>query len=80
VNWLNLDKLIESINLSGCTELIINKCDVLQTVGKYCVIFEGHHVEFYNMETMQDFINFHVSKQTEVTQVSFSGNRELINS
>jgi adenylosuccinate synthase len=29
VNWLNIDKLISSINLSGCTNIIISKVDIL---------------------------------------------------
>lgn len=80
VNWLNMDKLIESINLSGCTDLIINKCDVLQTVGSYCVIFEGKTIKFDDMDNMKTFIHSNIIKHTEVKQIDFSGNRELINS
>ena len=29
VNWLNLDKLVDSCNLTGTTTLIINKCDII---------------------------------------------------
>lgn len=78
VNWLNVDKLIESINLSGCTDLIINKCDVIDKIGKYCVIFEGEPVVFYNMETMQEFIKYFVNEKTELKNIDFSGNKEFI--
>jgi adenylosuccinate synthase len=78
VNWLNLDKLIESIKLSGCTELHINKCDVLETVGKFKVIFEGTVVEFYDIDTMKDFIKYFIREQTEVKEINFSGNKETV--
>jgi adenylosuccinate synthase len=35
VNWLNFGKLIESINLSGVTKVIINKCDIFEKVGVF---------------------------------------------
>jgi adenylosuccinate synthase len=35
VNWLNIKKLINSINLSGTTKLIINKCDVIRELGAF---------------------------------------------
>ena len=34
VNWLNLDRLIKSINVTGCTHTIISKCDVLSEIGR----------------------------------------------
>ena len=37
VNWLNLNKLIEAINISGVTKLIINKCDILEQINTYKV-------------------------------------------
>lgn len=34
VRWLDVDMLIKAINISGTTNLIMNKCDVLQEVEK----------------------------------------------
>ena len=31
VNWLNLDKLIEAVNVSGTSHLVISKTDILQS-------------------------------------------------
>ena len=35
VNWLNLDLLIKSINMSGCNIVVISKEDILETVGVF---------------------------------------------
>lgn len=77
VNWLNLDKLIAAINLSGCTDLYINKCDVLQTVGEYRLKFEGQMVNFQDIQTMQDFIKYYIREQTDVKVINFSGSKEF---
>ena len=78
VNWLNLDKLIQSIRLSGCTDLIINKCDVLETVGKFKVIFENEVIIFYNLDTMKEFITTLIKENTSVETIVFSGSKEQI--
>jgi adenylosuccinate synthase len=77
VNWLNLDKLIAAIKLSGCTDLHINKCDVLEKVGTFRLTFEGVVVNFEDIVVMQDFIKYFVKEQTDVKNIHFSGNREL---
>jgi len=78
VNWLNLDKLIQSIRLSGCTDLIINKCDVLETVGKFKVIFDDQAVNFYNLDTMKEFITTLITENTSVETIVFSASKEQI--
>lgn len=65
VNWLNFGKLIDSINLSGVTKVIINKCDVLQNLG----IFKMRN--FYG--AMIDFSHFDQMKNT-LKQALFKGN------
>ena len=53
-NWLNFGKLIESINLSGVTKLIINKCDIFEKVGIFKMInFYNTTIEFSNFEKMK---------------------------
>lgn len=57
VNWLNFGKLIESINLSGSTEIIINKCDVLQDLGVFKIVnFFDQEVSFETLNDMQEFL------------------------
>ena len=39
VNWLNLDKLVKSINISGTTDVIISKVDVLEIISVFKYIW-----------------------------------------
>ena len=81
VNWLNLDKLIQSIRISGCGVLVINKCDVLETVGVFKLIHNNKVMEFQSMEEMKNYI-YHIiimfSDDVEVNDVVFSGDRETV--
>jgi adenylosuccinate synthase len=77
VNWLNLDKLIDSIKLSGCDNLIINKCDVLEKVNKYKLYYNNKLIEFKTLDEMKEFIkdaliDFNLS-------IAFSGHKEHLN-
>ena len=55
VNWLDLEKLITAINISGCTHIIISKIDVLKEIDEYKIL----HVdkEFNNFEEMREEID-----------------------
>lgn len=76
VNWLNLDKLIQSIKLSGCTSLIINKCDVLEEVGVYKLYYNRKLNDFDTLHEMETFIRDMLHRFN--IKISFSGHRELI--
>jgi len=56
VNWLNLDKLKKAILLSGCTELIINKYDILQQVNEYKVIHGNETQNFVSFTDMKRYV------------------------
>jgi adenylosuccinate synthase len=58
VNYLNLDKLIEAINISGCNNIVISKCDILEKVDIYKLFYKGQLLKYYNMDSMKkDIIN-----------------------
>jgi len=57
VNWLNLDKLVHAINVSGTNHLIISKCDVIQELGIYKVIHCESLVEFSSFGEMRRYID-----------------------
>jgi adenylosuccinate synthase len=82
VNWLNLDKLIQSVKLSGCTELIINKCDVLEKVGVFKVYHKGSLHSFKDMGEMKIFIIQAIGEAEEwelpVHQITFSSHQEAL--
>ncbi len=82
VNWLNLDKLIESISLSGCTELIVNKCDVLEKVGVFKVYHKGTLHNFKDMGEMKIFIIQSIGEAQDyglpLHQITFSAHQEAL--
>jgi len=79
VNWLNLDKLITSITLSGTTKLIVNKCDILQELGIFKVLTAPSQVKaFVSLSEMQDFLEQEISQRCDVQTVIFSGDNSNI--
>jgi len=56
-NWLNIDKLIQAINTSGTTQLIMSKGDVLEEANLYRLIFDSVLVECKNINEMKETIN-----------------------
>ena len=79
VNWLNLDKLIEAINLTGTGILIISKVDVLEELDKFKLTFESRLVEFPRIDDMIMFINYHIRQEcTYVKKVLYSDNPEEV--
>jgi len=80
VNWLRLDKLLQAINKSGVSRLIINKCDVLKTIGKYKVIIEDRIVNFETFADMKKNIEKYIYDNTygECSEIIFSGDKQNI--
>ena len=78
VNWLNLNMLIDAVNLSGTTNLVVSKCDVLGELGA------GYFNLFYNLgddvllsfSSLQDMCDFITEKVTSncplVTEIRYS--------
>ena len=80
VNWLNMDKLISAIALSGCTELIINKRDVLEKVGVFKVFHSGATMEFSSFRDMKSYVynTLIMTKGIDLHEVTWSGDVEKI--
>ena len=79
VNWLNLDKLIEAIEAGGATDLVVNKCDILQKVGVYRLFHNSKLIEFENFEQMKEYIQVSLFKSSTILKrVLFSGNPEIL--
>ena len=59
VNYLNLDKLIEAINISGCNNIVISKCDILQNVNIFKLFYKDKLLKYHDLESMKkDIINY----------------------
>jgi len=80
VNWLNLDKLVQAIKISGCTELIINKADVLRSIGVYKIIINGELKDFETLDEMKKFIcDYFVNNQIQsLHEITWSESPERI--
>jgi adenylosuccinate synthase len=73
-NWLNLDMLIKSINLSGTTCVIINKCDVLEKIGVFKLYRKNELKSFDSLEKMKSYIRWEIEQNnmTFVDDIIFS--------
>ena len=80
VNWLNLDKLKKAIALSGCTELIINKCDVLEKIKEFKVIHGNELQNFTSFAMMSAYIQNELmfTSNSDLHNITFSGDKESI--
>ena len=53
VNWLNVDRLINALNVSGTTDIIISKTDVLKKIGIFKYYFKNELQEAYNLQEFE---------------------------
>ena len=56
-NWLNLDKLIFSVKISGTTVIIISKVDVIKKLNLYKLYHNSNLLSFENFTEMTKYIN-----------------------
>ena len=76
VNWLNLNKLIDAIKISGATKLIINKCDILEKIHTYKLFQNNNLYKFNSLQTMEFFIKNQLTHALkDPLDVIFSGNK-----
>ena len=55
-NWINMQNMERAIRVNGVTHLVINKVDILRTVGAWAVIDKGKIVSFKSEQAMKDFL------------------------
>ena len=56
VKWLNVNKLLNAINISGCTVIVISKLDILRNCGVYKLFFNNFYHEYVSLEEMVDIL------------------------
>jgi adenylosuccinate synthase len=54
VNWLNVDKLIKAINISGVTHLIISKIDILENTNMFKFYYNNELAVFDNIISLKN--------------------------
>lgn len=80
VNWLNLDKLIYATNMSGVTDLIVSKVDIIKQINIYKLFFEDHLVIFENFIEMQQFIDIKIKTSCKfIENIIYSEDLESLN-
>ena len=79
VNWLNVDKLIQSINITGCTNLIISKIDILKDLGVFKMYYRNELLVFETIEKMMSQLEKILENECELLlEIRFSDNPETI--
>jgi adenylosuccinate synthase len=79
VNWLNLNRLIDAVKISGVTKLIINKCDVLEQINAFKVYQNNSLYKFSTSQSMQSFIKAYInSNSNDYIEIVFSGDKSKI--
>jgi len=79
VNWLNVDKLIQSIQISGCTHIVISKTDILEKVGNFKFIYEQKIEQFPSLNSFKQQLEFFIKHHCKtVKKIVFSYHVETI--
>ena len=76
VNWLNLRKLIDAINISGTTDLIISKIDVFDSLNVYKLYYNDELMTFNDKAAIATFITSTLNTQCShyLKEIIFSNN------
>lgn len=78
-NWLNLDKLIKSINITGTTHVIISKIDVLQKISVFKYIFNDKLLDCPNLQDLLNTIRSLIHDNCSLVEnIVFSDNPQFI--
>lgn len=79
VNWLNMNKLIKSINISGTTHVIISKIDIFEQLNLYKLINNNNIVIFNSIVELKDYLNNKIYKNCIwVKNIIYSNNVEYV--
>tara|TARA_A100001011_G_scaffold388414_1_gene467965 strand:+ start:1885 stop:2880 length:996 start_codon:yes stop_codon:yes gene_type:complete len=72
VNWLNLNKLIKAINLTGTTHIVLSKTDVVESAKLFKLHYNEHKV-FNSLTEMTTYISDRISESCPtITKIKFS--------
>lgn len=78
VDYLNLDKLIYALITAGGTHLVINKCDILQEVNIFRLLYNNELINFNSLEEFKSFIRKEINQSCkDVENIYFSAAAEI---
>ena len=79
VNWLDFDLLKMASRINGINKLVINKMDVLDTIGKWYAYHGPHVLKFDSRDDMEFWIETKLEIEVgEGIETFFSGDKEFI--
>lgn len=79
VNWLDFDLLKMASRINGINKLVINKMDILDSVGMWNAYNGPHMLEFKNREDMEFWIQAKLHTEVDKNiETFFSGDKEYI--
>ena len=79
ISWTNLDDIIKAIRINGVTNLIVNKIDVLESVGKMKLIYKGQEISFVSGEFYEIFFRNNIENNCQtIREITFSRSAEVI--
>ena len=79
VNWLNLNKLIQSINISGTTHVIISKIDIFEKIQIF-KLYNNKIISFQNMTLIKEYIEYNLYNYcNNLKSIIYSDSVENIN-
>lgn len=78
-NWLNLYRLRRAILVNGVTHLIINKCDVMELLGKFHLYnIKNELMSFGSLQEMKDYIRKSLRHLETLEDIAFSSSKYTI--
>lgn len=77
-NWLNLDKLISAVKISGTTIIIISKVDVIKKINLYKLYHNSNLLSFDTFTEMKKYINTVLKENSNLLdEIIYSDTAEL---
>ena len=55
-NWLDLDQLARAVEINGVSDLIVNKCDIIEKLGIFRLLKNGELHRFDSINNMKKYI------------------------
>ena len=79
VNWLDMNRLVTSINMSGTTNVIISKVDILENVDMYKFKYKGELINFNSLDDMKYSIDNIINLECELLEnITYSSSPKKI--
>ena len=77
-NWLNITRLKRAIKINGVNQVVLNKVDVIRSLGVYRLISDGSHIGFHTFQEMHDYIDKELKSIDKNIKLHFSGRKDAI--